>query len=459
MRASSPLAIASLAILFALRAAAAPASTPASAPDDPLDQLFSATFHAGAPGAAILIAQDGRPLFRKSYGQANLELDVPLNPADRFRICSLTKQFTAVAILQLAHQQKIHLDDPLADYLPDYPAATRVTLRQLLTHTAGIPSADADWPKIWRQDLTLPQLLDLTRDKPLDFPPGSNFRYSNAGYVLLGAVIEKASGQPYADYLRSHIFQPAGMTDTCYDSDDTVIPHRVPGYVRHADAWDRAPFISMTQPFSAGSLLSTIDDLAKFHHALDTGKLVAPDLLAQAYTAVTLPDGRSTHYGFAWALDSLDRHPTRQHAGGMPGFSAFSLEIPDARLFIILLANTSDPPAPLHTLALAAARLVLHEPAPPPLPPLSPADLQLYPGAYRVAPDQSFIVSLDHGHLFAQLGRGRKELIPLAPDTFTTPDHGFTFTFRRDPSGHITRIDARPDAPGPDLTWPRTPTP
>jgi CubicO group peptidase (beta-lactamase class C family) len=454
MRARSPLLIAPVVVLFAVRAAAAPAAAPA----DALDQLFSSTFPADAPGAAILIAENGHTLFRKAYGRANLELDVPLTPLNRFRICSLTKQFTAVAILQLVNAHKIHLDDPLSAYVPDYTSAASVTLRQLLTHTGGVPSSDAEWPKIWRQDLALPDLLALTHDKPLDFPPGSDFRYSNTGYVLLGAVIEKASGRPYADYLQSHIFDPAGMTRTCYDVDDAVIPGRAAGYVPRAQGWARAPFISMTQPFSAGSVLSTVDDLSRFHQALEAGKLVPLELLAQAYTPVLLPDGRSTHYGFAWHLDTLDHHPTRQHAGGMPGFCAYALEIPDAHLFIILLANTYHPPVPLHTLAITAARIVLHEPAPAP-PALSPADLQPYPGAYRVTPGQSFIVSFDKDRLSAQLGRGHKLLVPLAPDTFTTPDGGFTFTFRRDADGRVTHIQARPDAPGPDLIWPRITTP
>ncbi len=236
-----------------------------------IDQLLRTAFPADGPGAAVLAAHNGQVVLRKGYGMANLELGVPVDPSNVFRLCSITKQVTAVAILQLVDAGKIRLDDDIHLYLPDYPTGdAQVTLAQLLGHTAGIPSIEtlAEWAKTWREDRTLDQLLDVTKNSPLDFPPGTNFHYSNKGYVLLGAVIEKVSGQPYADYVRTHLFQVAGMTHSDYDSATKLIPHRAAGYVRENKAWVNAPYVSMTQPFSSGSLVSSVDDMWQWEQAL-----------------------------------------------------------------------------------------------------------------------------------------------------------------------------------------------
>src|SRR5579862_2205718 len=213
-----------LTVLLAIPVAVASASAQGEVPPSILDvdQLLSQSFPSNAPGAAVLIAQNGEIRLRKGYGLANLELGTPVDPADVFHLCSVTKQFTAVAILQLVQAGKLQLDDDLGAYVPDFPTTgKKVTLAQLLGHTSGIPNAyPEEWRKTWTQEKSVTQVLDLVRGKPLDFSPGSDWKYSNAGYALLGAVIEKVSGQSYADYLQSHIFTPAGMTHSYYATDN-----------------------------------------------------------------------------------------------------------------------------------------------------------------------------------------------------------------------------------------------
>ncbi len=438
-------------------ATAAPASGAADGEGETaakIDQLLRAAFPVDGPGAAVIVVQNEQVVLRKGYGMANLELGVPVDPGNVVRICSITKQVTAVAILQLVEAGKVQLDDDIHLYVPDYPIGeAKVTLAQLLGHTAGIPSIEtlAEWAKSWREDRTLDQLLEVIKKSPLDFPPGTDFRYSNNGYVLLGAVIEKVSGQTYADYVRTHLFQPAGMTHSDYDSATRLIAHRAAGYVRENKAWVNAPYISMTQPYSSGSLVSSVDDMWQWERALSSGKLIGSALLAQAQTAGQLPDGRSTNYGFGWEVDQLGAHAVLQHAGGMPGFCAHVLKVPDAGLFIVVLCNTSEPSQSPRSLTQRIARLLLNEPESS-YTVVPPASLEDYVGTYRVAPGRQLVISIVDGKLVGRLG-GKRSLHPIEVDTFASTDNEMRFTFLRNADHKVDRVLARADAPGPSLEW------
>jgi CubicO group peptidase (beta-lactamase class C family) len=444
--------------------AAAPAARAAdTAPDDPaqIDRLLSKAFPSDGPGAAVLVVSSGQTVLRKGYGLADLELGVPADPKHVFRICSITKQFTAVAILQLVEAGKVRLEDPITKYLPDFTTSgAPVTVAQLLTHTAGVPSVGsvAEWSKVWRTDMSVADLLSQGKNKPLDFPPGTDFRYSNTGYVLLGAVIEKVSGQRYAEYVQTHLFAPAGMTSSCYDMDERVIPQRVRGYMREGQGWANAPYISMTQPYAAGGLLSTVDDLWRWEQALRSGKLISPASLAKAHTQAVLPDGRGTHYGFGWEVGEIGNHSTIEHGGGMPGFSAHEIRVADADLYVVILANAYDLPASPKSLSHRIAEVMLHIPAAAPAT-LPVAALQDFVGAYRVAAGASFIVTAEDGKLVGQLGPGKRPLTARGGDTFTSPGDEMSFTFKRDAAHHVDRVEVRTDGPGPSMSWARSPSP
>ena len=423
-----------------------------------MDRMLATVFPTNAPGAAVLIVQDGAVRLRKGYGLADLELGVPMDPSNVFPICSITKQFTAVAILQLADAGKLKLTDNLGMFVPDYPTGgANVTLAQLLNHTSGIPNV-SDQPesrKTWQEDVTPNQMLDFIRNKPLDFPPGSDWKYSNTGYILLGLVIEKASGQSYPEYVRTHLFAPATMTHSYYAENNRLVPRHVHGYSPSGKSWTNAPYFNLTQAFSAGALLSTVDDLWAWERALQAGRLVNASLLASAYVEGRLPDGRGIHYGFGWELNKLGHHDVIEHAGGIPGFAAYEARVPDVGIYIAVLSNTDAPSVPLRSLVANLIRISLGETVVAPVALPIPA-IEDFVGTYRMSSSATFVITAKNDRLYGQLGPGRKQLKMVAPDEFTTYDNeGWQFSFVRDAAHHIQKILVQTDAAGPDLVWPR----
>jgi CubicO group peptidase (beta-lactamase class C family) len=250
---------------------------------------------------AVLVAIDGKPVLRRAVGEANREWHVANTVDTRFRIGSTTKTFTAVTILRLVDEGKVALDAPVAEYVPNLPQAwAGVTIKMLLSHTAGVPDY-VFAPTFKDREARLVQmpksLLALVREKPLDFPPGEGWRYSNTGFVLLGMVIEKVSGRSYADYLRDEFFTPLGMADTGYETEDAVMARRASGYMRTRDGWALGPFMAPSSAYAAGALYSTVDDLLKWDQALYGDRLVS-----KAGRDLMFADYRN-HYGLGWQVD------------------------------------------------------------------------------------------------------------------------------------------------------------
>jgi CubicO group peptidase (beta-lactamase class C family) len=258
-----------------------------------LDAELQAVYKTSEPGAAVIVVRDGRTVLRKAYGMASLELGVPMKPEHLFRIGSITKQFTATAILLLAQQGKLSLQDPITKHLPEYPMHSQtITIEHLLTHTSGIRSYTG-MPSFWKTmtlDGTVAEMIDTFKDEPLEFDPGSKWRYNNSGYFLLGAIIEKVSGKSYADFVKESIFAPVGMTHTFYGDVEPILPNRAAGYSKQGDAFVNASYISMKKPYAAGSLLSNVDDLALWDASLYTEKLLTADSKRRAHTAYRLTD-------------------------------------------------------------------------------------------------------------------------------------------------------------------------
>ncbi len=237
------------------------------------DEAVQAYVKKGEFSGAVLVAKDGAPLVSKGYGLANRELDVPNTPRTKFRLGSITKMFTAMAILHLEEQGKLAVTDPVCKHVPDCPPAwAKITIHHLLTHTSGIPNFTSlpDYPKTMAAPSAVNQTVARFRDRPLDFDPGEKFRYSNSGYVLLGQVIEKVAIESYGAVLKRTIFEPLGMKDTGYDSGAEIIPRRASGYSRQAERFRNAMYIDMSIPHAAGGLYSTVEDLLIWDQALDT---------------------------------------------------------------------------------------------------------------------------------------------------------------------------------------------
>lgn len=440
-------------------APAAPAAAPASPLAADLDAYLDSIYGADEPGAAVLVARGGETVLREGYGMADLELGVELRPDHVFRIGSITKQFTAVGILMLAQEGELSLDDEITEYLPDYPTrGHRITVEHLLHHTSGIRSYTGmpEYRAMMREDVELDSLIAGFRDEPLDFAPGEDWSYSNSGYVLLGKILEVASGEDYADFVRERIFEPAGMTDSYYGDASRIIPGRAEGYARTDDGWRNAEYLSMTLPHAAGALLSTVDDLARWYGALESGDLVEPALLERAYTPAVLEDGRSTGYGYGWQIGRAFGRRTIEHGGGINGFLTYALRIPEEDLLVVVLTNrVDDDPAPA-PVALELARRALGEPAEPETLSLPPEALEEYVGVYRVNEQERRAITLEDGRLYSRRTGGEKyEILPVAEDVFVYPGSRTRAVFERDASGEVVRVRMRPRA-GPETVAPRT---
>ncbi|MBI9046725.1 MAG: serine hydrolase [Anaerolineaceae bacterium] len=310
-----------------------------------IDQMLQEQFPADQPGAAVIITKNGEMFFRKGYGLANLEHNIPIEPHMVFRLGSITKQFTAVAILMLYEEGKLDLQDCITKYLQDYPThGHTITIEHLLTHTSGIKSYTnlASWMEYIRNDMTVDAMIDKFKNEPMEFAPGDRFNYNNSGYFLLGAIVEKISGITYEDFLQTRIFDVLDMKNTYYDMPDKIIPARVSGYKKVEDGFQNADFISMTHPYAAGSLASTVDDLAVWDEALYTEKLLKQDTIQKAFTPFVLNDGESCGYAFGWAAANFQNTKLIMHGGGIPGFITDGLRFPDDHVYVSILNNRGE---------------------------------------------------------------------------------------------------------------------
>ena len=288
----------------------------------------------------VLVAKGDRLLINRGYGFADLEWNTPNAPDTRFRIASITKQFTAASILILQERGKLKVEAALKTYLPDTPPAWNdVTIFNLLTHTAGIPDFInlADFRNIQTSPQRPEQLIAKIRDKPLQFAPGSDRAYSNTGYLLLGLVIEKVSGESYAQFVKENLLEPAGMRDSGYDAHAAVIHHRASGYTYGRDGFENAPYLDMSIPFAAGGLYSTTGDLLRWERALFGGKILSGASLEQMTTPFR------QNYGLGLVIQKLDGDKIIDHSGSIEGFNTRLIHGERNDLVVVVLSNVSGP--------------------------------------------------------------------------------------------------------------------
>lgn len=317
-----------------------------------VDAIFSAYANDASPGAAVLVARNGKTVFASGYGLADLASGRPLTPATPIRLGSLTKQFTAVAIMMLLQDGAVSFDDPAAKWVPELERFGRITIRHLLTHTSGLPDY---YDRISVQKGTETGDALLTADSAvriyeewgeLEFPIGSAYQYSNPGYEVLGLILERASGQSYSDFMDSRIFEPLGMTaSTVRDTPQREIQDRAIGYrPAGADsAWTELDAHPLNWILGAGGIYSSVDDLRRWDAVLSAGALLDQETLAQALTPVTLSGGEPYPYGFGWSLDDKVGHRAIHHTGSWVGFRTAMANFPDEGLLVVVLSNASGP--------------------------------------------------------------------------------------------------------------------
>ncbi len=343
------------------------------------DSIADAIIKRGRVAALSIAVIRGRDtLVMKGYGMADIENEVPATPRTVYRIGSVTKQFTSVAIMQLVEQGKLSLDDDVTKYVPNAPThGRRVLVRHLLNHSSGIPSytdVGGSFGRVMRQDLPKDSLIATVKDDSLQFEPGSHFYYNNTGYFLLGMIIERVTGKPYGEYLHDVLFAPNGLSSTVYCSVTPLIKHRAQGYDARPTGLVNADYISMDLPYAAGSLCSTVGDLAAWTRLLHSGKLVKESSFASMTTPAKLTSGRPMQYGFGLFMDTLGTHRRIHHGGGINGFISELAYYPDDSLTVVVLSNTA--PAPSNEVADNLARVAFGMPLLPDKP-VAPADLPI----------------------------------------------------------------------------------
>jgi CubicO group peptidase (beta-lactamase class C family) len=344
-----------------------------------LDSLSSALLAAGtAVGVQVAVMRGGDTLLLRGYGLADREARRATTLDQRFRIGSVTKQFTAAAVMRLAERGKLSLDDDLSRWVPEFPLqGHHVTLRQLLNHTSGIPNYTESPVEEARaaDDMTPLEVVGLVARDTFAFVPGTRLSYTNTGYALLGLVIERASGLPYAEYVRRELFAPLGLRHTSYCPSRPRGAEWASGYAPHDDGVIvSAEYLSMTHPYAAGALCSTVGDLVAWQHALAAGRVVSPGSYARMTTPETLASGERLTYGYGLVVIQYHGHRLIMHEGGINGFSASLLRFPDDSLDVVVLCNTERSGSGV--LAQNLARAVLGLPLlrfPPEPPPPAPA--------------------------------------------------------------------------------------
>src|SRR3954471_8620654 len=314
-----------------------------------LDNYMQAQVNVNEFTGTVLVAQRGKIIYEKAFGMADREWNIPNTIQSKFEVGSITKQFTSACILQLVEQGKLSLDDKLSKYFADFPKGDSVTIHMLLSHTSGIKDYTQvpEFGKVATLPLEKDSMVALIKKQSYVFPPGTKWSYSSSGYFLLGYILEKVSGKSYGDYVYNSVFQKAGLRNTCVNRWDSILLYRAKGYRKTTNGWKNAGYISMEGPYSAGAIISTIEDLYQWDNALFSNKIIS----ASSFSKMTTP--YKGHYGYGLTIDSFQHHLEIGHSGGINGFTSFLGHFPADDVIVIGLSNeeTSNTQGVMNALA------------------------------------------------------------------------------------------------------------
>jgi CubicO group peptidase (beta-lactamase class C family) len=439
-----------------------PAAALGQAPDAPppsaqqlaasIDAYLSAALRVSHFSGSVLVARSGQPIISKGYGMANHELDVPNTPQTVFQLASITKPFTAMAILMLEERGSLSVNDPICKHLADCPAAWQpITIRHLLTHTSGIPDIwnipSEEYTPLRTQRLTRARIIELFRDKPLDFAPGEKGAYSGPGYFLLGIIIERASGRSYEEFLRENIFDPVGMTRTGYDHVDRLVKNRASGYVMRNDSLLNTQDVGRWNSFGSSGLYSTVEDLLRWEQALYTEKLLSRRTVDEMFTPAGGEVFPGIRFGYGWGTTTQHGRAAQLHSGTSPpgGVSNMIVRFPGDSITIVVLGNNFA--APAAPIANDLAAMVFGMPYELPREPIKLAApiLARYVGRYQLAsspvfrPNSVITITMENEKLMRQVNDGPKsELFARSETEFFLAD--IRVTFALDAQGQVTGL-------------------
>jgi CubicO group peptidase (beta-lactamase class C family) len=389
----------------------------------------------------VLIAHDGNILFKKGYGMANIEFDIPNSPEMIFQIGSITKQFTATCIMQLKEKGLLSVDDSISKYLPDYPkeVADIVTIHHLLTHTSGIVSYTSLGDLMMKRSVAmeLNDLIDTFKDLPLEFTPGSKMSYCNSGYLLLGAIIENVSGISYENYLQENIFIPLGMKNSGYCHRDIILKNRASGYMENENGeLINAGFVHMSVPFAGGALYSTVEDMLLWDQALYTEKILKKSSLEKMFTPFL------DNYAYGWGVRDVNGRKLIRHGGGIDGFVTQFDRWVDDKYCVVVFSNNEN--ASADDIATGLSKIIFNESYDVPIikTPIAMDSKEYteYAGVFEIKEDSYRVVTTDGEKIYSQRDGGRRfEVFPESKDKFFFEhDHNVTLKFVRDNNGKVT---------------------
>ncbi|MBN1415246.1 MAG: serine hydrolase [Bacteroidales bacterium] len=415
------------------------------------DLLLSVIKREKAPGAAVLVSENGKILFKEGYGLADIGYNIPVSTVTKFRIGSITKQFIAAAILKLQEEGKIIVSEKLSKFIPDFPRGDEVTVHHLLTHTSGIHSFTnrPDFLKTAAAETNSKEMIDLIKTEKYDFNPGDNFRYNNSGYFILGFIIEKVTGKSYGDYLKEAFFDPLGMKNTGVHASNLILENEATGYTMNNNKFEKALNWDMSRAGGAGSLYSTVEDLFLWNEAVFTGKVLNNESRKAAFTIVTLNNGKKPeemNYGYGWVMTNIRGMDFILHGGGLQGFLSQLVRQPENKITIVVLTNCTpaqDGKSP-DQIANSIAEYMLW-------PKMSrqqsystdssvyKEDLKKYEGRYDYGNAMVLTVVSEDSALYAQMtGQARFEIFPRGNDEFYWKVVEARIKFRRNDEGEIT---------------------
>ncbi|MEM6803488.1 MAG: serine hydrolase [Bacteroidota bacterium] len=407
------------------------------------DALLSKAFPADGPGATALVAKNGKIIYKNAVGMADLELGVKMGIQNVFEIGSITKQFTSVAILMLMEEGKLSVKDEITKFIPDYPThGHKITLHHLLNHTSGIKSYTnmGAFSDVWRKDHSPEDLIQEFKFEPMEFAPGEAWNYNNSGYFLLGYIIEKISGMSYEAFVEERIFQPLGMKNTYYGSMSRIIKNRAKGYQKNGENYVNAEYLSLTIPYAAGSIMSTVEDLNIWQMTVKAGKLISKESLEMAYSNTKLNNGDYTNYGYGWGPNEIFGSKTVEHSGGIFGYLSNGIYVPEEDVYVAVLSNCNcNDPGEVST-RMAALAIGKPFPSKESSINLKEADLMKLVGMYKYENGVERNIIFENGQLYSERGGNRSSIYPTSKEHFFFDQSTASYKFTYDAKGELATV-------------------